>query len=218
MKPVRILVVDDHEVVRTGLRTLVESHPGFSVAGEAADGQQAVEKARELKPDVVVMDISMPHLNGLQATQHILSENPAARILVLTMHDSQQIMRAVIEAGAKGYLLKSDAGRDLLVAVDALMNRHTFFTTQAVKLILEGDIHPPSRLPASATAFAALTPREREVAQLLAEGKSPEQAAALLGIRTETAEMHRTHIMRKLRLESFRGVAQDGSRSKGAHA
>jgi DNA-binding NarL/FixJ family response regulator len=201
MGPLRILLADDHEVVRCGLRTLIESHPGFRVADEAVDGQDAVEKARKLHPDVVVMDISMPRLNGLQATKRILRENPTAKILVLTMHNSEQIMKAVIEAGAKGYLLKSDAGGDLFAAVEALMKHRTFFTSQAVEMILEGNLHPPSELSPAASALDTLTPREREVARLLAEGKSTKKAAALLGIKVRTAEVHRSHIMRKLRLE-----------------
>lgn len=204
MRPIRILLADDHDVVRCGLRTVIESRRGFKVAGEAADGQVAVEKARKLKPDVVVMDISMPRLNGLEATVRIMRENPAAKILVLTMHNSQQIMKAVVEAGAKGYLLKSDAGGDLLMAVEALMKDRTFFTSQVMDMILDGHLHPPSELSPWVSALDALTPREREVAQLLAEGKGAKKAAAQLGIRVRTAETYRTHIMRKLHLGSTR--------------
>src|SRR5271165_5378346 len=123
----RILIADDHEVARKGIRSLLEGQPGWEVCGEARDGREAVEGALTLKPDVLLLDIGMPNLNGLDATRQILATNPEARILILTVHDAEQVVREVLAAGARGFLLKSDAGRDLVAAVEALQNRRTFF-------------------------------------------------------------------------------------------
>src|SRR6266487_6512759 len=134
----RILLADDHEVVRQGLRVLLEAHLGWEVVGEAVNGREAVEKTRQLKPDVVVLDISMPELNGLEATRQILKAAPQTEVLVLTMHESEQVAREVLSAGARGYLLKSDAGRDLVSAVDALSRHRPFFTARVAELVLDG--------------------------------------------------------------------------------
>jgi DNA-binding NarL/FixJ family response regulator len=203
MKPIRILVADDHEVVRCGLRSILESAPGMEIVGEACDGREAVEKWRELKPDVVIMDICMPLLNGLEATRQITQETPAANVLVLTMMKSEQTVRDILEAGARGYILKSDAGRDLLLAVDSVMNRRVFFTSPVSEMVLSGFLKAASLSPGGAPAGEPLTPREREVVQLLAEGKTSKEAATILGISARTAETHRASIMRKLHLESF---------------
>jgi DNA-binding NarL/FixJ family response regulator len=196
----RILIADDHEVARRGIRALLESHPGWEVCGDAADGREAVSAAARLKPDLVLLDIGMPSLNGLDATRQILAANPDIRVLILTMHDTEQVVREVLAAGARGFLLKSDAGRDLVVAVEALQNRRTFFTTKVAQLVLDGYLRPgpesdrPSR--------SVLTPREREVIQLLAEGKTTKEVATTLNLSVKTAETHRTNLMRKLDLHS----------------
>jgi DNA-binding NarL/FixJ family response regulator len=196
----RILIADDHEVARKGIRSLLESHPGWEVCGEARDGREAVEYAGKLKPDVVLLDIGMPNLNGLNAARQILASDPETRILVLTMHDSDQVVREVLAAGARGFLLKSDAGRDLVAAVEALQQQRTFFTTKVAQMVLEGYLHPGSE--GQHPAQHVLTPREREVIQLLAEGKSTKEVAVTLNLSVKTAETHRTNLMRKLDLHS----------------
>jgi DNA-binding NarL/FixJ family response regulator len=197
----RILIADDHEVARRGIRALLESHPGWEVVAEASNGRDAVNHAARLKPEVALLDIGMPSLNGLDATRQILSASPATRVLILTMHDSEQVVREVLAAGARGFLLKSDAGRDLISAVEALQFRRTFFTTKVAQLVLEGYLHPgPSE--GDPLSRSVLTPREREVIQLLAEGKTTKEVATTLNLSVKTAETHRTNLMRKLDLHS----------------
>jgi DNA-binding NarL/FixJ family response regulator len=197
----RIVIADDHEVARKGIRALLETHAGWEVCGEAADGREAVSCVNQLKPEVVLLDIGMPGLNGLDATRQILAALPETRILILTMHDSDQVVREVLAAGARGFLLKSDAGRDLMAAVEALQNRRTFFTTKVAQLVLEGYLHPESDMMRSSREI--LTPREREVIQLLAEGKTTKEVATTLNLSVKTAETHRTNLMRKLDLHSI---------------
>jgi DNA-binding NarL/FixJ family response regulator len=200
MDTLRVLVADDHEVARKGIRALLESHPGWEVCCEAANGRDAVSDTFRLKPDVVLLDIAMPGLNGLDATRQILAEAPDTRIMILTMHDSEQVVREVLAAGALGFLLKSDAARDLVAAVEALQNHRTFFTTKVAQLVLEGYLHPGTESDASLRSV--LTPREREVIQLLAEGKTTKEVATTLNLSVKTAETHRTNLMRKLGLHS----------------
>ena len=196
----RILIADDHEVARTGIRALLESHAGWEICGEAKDGREAVELTHKLKPDVILLDIGMPNLNGLDAARQILATMPFARILILTMHDSDQAVREVLSAGARGFLLKSDAGRDLVAAVEALQQHRTFFTTKVAQMVLEGYLHPMDQ--SDQASKNALTPREREVIQLLAEGKTSKEVAVALNLSVKTAETHRTNLMRKLDLHS----------------
>jgi DNA-binding NarL/FixJ family response regulator len=200
MSTLRVLIADDHEVARRGVRALIENHPGWEVCGEAADGREAVNSAKRLKPDLVLLDIGMPGLNGLDATRQILAATRETRVLILTMHDSEQVVREVLAAGALGFLLKSDAGRDLVAAVEALQYRRTFFTTRVAQLVLEGYLHPCS--DADRAERGVLTPREREVIQLLAEGKTTKEVASTLNLSVKTAETHRTNLMRKLDLHS----------------
>jgi DNA-binding NarL/FixJ family response regulator len=196
----RILIADDHEVARKGIRSLLEDHAGWEVCGEACDGREAVGFAGTLKPDVFLLDIGMPNLNGLDATRQILATSPEARILILTIHDSEQVVREVLAAGASGFLLKSDAGRDLVAAVEALQNRRTFFTSKVAQMMLDGYLRPHS--DTQATSPGVLTPREREVIQLVAEGKTTKEIATALSLSVKTAETHRTNLMRKLDLHS----------------
>jgi DNA-binding NarL/FixJ family response regulator len=212
MPALRILIADDHAVVRKGLRTLLESRPGWEVCAEAADGRDAVEKALKLKPDVAVLDIGMPRLNGVEATRRIHKSSPGTEVLILTMHESDDLVQQVVEAGARGYILKDDADRVLLAAVDALRVHKPYFSTRVSGVISEevsvggGDAAKPTR--------SRLTPREREILQLLAEGKSNKEIAALLGISVNTAEAHRANIMLKLDLHSITELVVYAVRNK----
>lgn len=201
MSPLRILVADDHEVVRRGLCSLLKAHPGWEVCAEATDGREAVEKVRELKPEIVILDIGMPNLNGLAATRQILHADPRQKVLILTVSDSEQVVREVLEAGARGFVLKSDAARDLVAAVEALQKDRTFFTSRVGELVLAGYLGGSSRSDGK-PHIPSLTSREREVVQLLAEGKSTKEVACVLNLSTKTAETHRSNIMRKLGIHS----------------
>jgi DNA-binding NarL/FixJ family response regulator len=202
MAAFRIFIADDHEVVRKGLCALLQADPTLQICGEAADGREAVEKVRELKPDAIILDIGMPGLNGLEATRQIIKDDPRARVLILTFHDSDQVVRDVLNAGARGFLLKSDAARDLLVAVEALRRDKTYFTSKVAAMVLEGYLKGGTKAAAISLGRDRLTPREREVVQLLAEGKSTKEVAVALGLSVKTAETHRSNIMRKLQLHS----------------
>jgi DNA-binding NarL/FixJ family response regulator len=199
----RILVADDHEVVRRGIRALLESQPGWNVCGEAATGHEAVEQARRLRPDLLIVDISMPEMNGLETIHQIHKTMPQIEILVLTMHESEQMMREALAAGARGYLSKSEAARDLLVAVESLRAHKPFFDAKVTEMMLGGYRKDLKAKPSSAPPPAALTPREREIVQLLAEGRSSKEVAAALGISLKTALTHRTNLMRKLGIHSI---------------
>ena len=200
MSPLRILIADDHAVVRAGLRTLLESRPGWEVCAESGDGRDALDKATKLKPDVAVLDIGMPLLNGVEATRRIRAASPKTEILILTMHQSDDLVHQVVDAGARGYILKDDADRVLLAAVDALRRHKTYFSTRVSSITDSGDLAAPS---ADLPRRSRLTPREREVLQLLAEGKSNKEVSSLLGISVNTAEAHRANIMLKLDLHSI---------------
>ena len=217
MGVLRILVADDHEVVRKGLLALLHGQRDWEVCGEAAEGRDAVEKTLRLKPDVVILDLGMPNLNGLEAARQILKANPQARILILTLHDSDQVVREVLNAGARGFLLKSDAARDLVAAVDALRHDKTYFTSRVASMVLEGFLKtdPPGTLPGSGRN--RLTPREREVVQLLAEGRSTKEVATDLGLSVKTAETHRSNIMRKLQLHSVSDLVLYAVRNNIVH-
>ena len=199
MAPLRILIADDHAVVRTGLRTLLESRDGWQVCAEAVDGRDAVEKATKHKPDVAVLDIGMPLLNGVDATRHIRKASPHTQILILTMHESDELVHQVIEAGARGYILKDDADRVLLAAVDALRHNKPYFSLRVSPAVNPGELSSDPAKPHR----SRLTPREREILQLLAEGKSNKEIATILGISVNTAEAHRANIMLKLDLHSL---------------
>jgi len=208
MKSLRILLADDHEMVRQGLRSVIEAQSGWQVCGEAKTGREAVAKTRELKPDIVVMDFTMPELNGMEATRQICATLPRTQVLILTMHESEELVREVLAAGARGYVLKSDAGRALVDALKALADQKPYFTSKISALVLEGYLNPNTR------ENPALTPREREIVQLVAEGKSTKELADSLGISPKTAETHRTNIMRKLNLHSVSEMVRYAIRNK----
>jgi DNA-binding NarL/FixJ family response regulator len=201
MSSLRILIVDDHAVVRRGVRALLELQPGWEVCGEATTGREAVEAARRLQPDIVVMDLSLPDLNGLDATVQILKESPRIQVLVLTMHHSEELARDVLQAGARGYVLKSDADESLIVAVDALRQHKPFLTSEVADLVLDSYLGRLA-LPEDSARQIAVTGRERQIIQLVAEGKSNKEAASALGISVKTIEAHRANLMRKLHLRS----------------
>jgi DNA-binding NarL/FixJ family response regulator len=196
----RLLVADDHDVVRKGVRTLLEEQPGWEVTAEASDGREAVEKAKLFQPDVTILDLSMPELNGLEAAREIL-KTVSTKVLILTMYDSDPLIRQTLEAGARGYLLKSDAGRDLVSAVDALRRNKTFFTPKVAQMVLEGYLGRPTKENEDDNGRKnglRLTARQKQILQLLAEGKSSKEVAVALNISVKTAETHRANIMRRL--------------------
>ncbi len=198
MKTVRILVADDHEIVRQGLRRLLEARSDWEICGEAATGREAVEKAKLLKPDIVVLDYSMPGLNGAEATRQIIEKLPRTEVLILTMHGSEQLIRVALEAGARGYVLKSDASRDLISAVHALSEHKAFLSSSASGAVVDSYL----KTPQASASQEVLTAREREVVQLVAEGMSNKEIAVALSISTKTVEAHRANMMHKLSLSS----------------
>lgn len=199
-------------MVRRGLRALVEEQPGWAVVAEASTGREAVELARQLQPDVVVMDFSMPDLNGLEATRQIRAELPRTQVLMLTMHDTERLVRDVLAAGARGYVLKNDAGGVLIEALAALRQGKPFFTTKVANLVLQGYLEPGKGEETAAREL--LTPREREIVQLIAEGQSTKEVADTLGISVKTVEMHRLRIYSKLQLRSVGELVRYAVRNK----
>ncbi len=210
-KPVRILLADDHEIFRRGLRALLEVEGGWTVVGEASNGREAVQLAKKLKPELVLMDICMPELNGLEAIRQIRKVLPGTRILVVTIHSAETLMQEIISAGAEGYVLKSDAGRELVDGVRAVIEGRPYFTARAAKLVLTGFLKGHSL---SKNGAGGLSAREREVVQMIAEGKSTKEIAVALGVSLYTAETHRARIMRKLELGSIAGLTRYAVRNR----
>jgi len=194
----RILLADDHELVRKGIRALLEAHAGWEVCGEASNGRDAVKLAAQLNPRIAVLDLEMPELNGLEATRQIKKGCPEVEVLIYSMHESEQVIREAIAAGARAYVLKSDAGQHLIEAVEALSRHKPFFTSKASETLLDSFLKswPENAAP------QVLTDREREVVQLLAEGKVNKEVASTLCISVKTVETHRAAIMRKLGINS----------------
>jgi len=213
MNRARILIADDHAIVRRGLRALVESQAGWEICAEAFTGTEAVEKAGQFKPDVAVVDIGIPELNGLDATRHILKESPQTEVLILTMHQSEEVVREVLKAGARAYVLKSDADQNLVAAIEALLQHKPFLTSNVTDVVLSdylnGQIDAAEPQPRS-----RITRREREIIQLLAEGKSNKEVALTLDISTRTAEAHRANIMHKLGFDSLGDLVRYAIRNK----
>jgi len=204
----RILIADDHEVVRSGLRNILDAQTRFEVVAEAADGREAVQKAAESKPDVAVVDYSLPLINGIEATRQIRARSPKTEILIFTMHDNETLIQELLKAGARGFLLKSDAKLNLINAIEALAVHKPYFTARVSEALLD------SFLSRRAHEGSALTHRERGVVQLIAEGYTNKQIAALLNISLKTVETHRASIMRKLNLSSSAGLVRYAIRNR----
>jgi DNA-binding NarL/FixJ family response regulator len=203
MKRLRILIADDHGLVRRGARAVLHSRPGWTVVGEATNGREAVQKAIELKPDVAVVDIGMPELDGVEVTRQIREAVPNTKVLVLTMHESDQMISRALDAGASGYLLKSDLTECLPKAVKAIAEGKRFLTPKVSEIVLEGFLMTRSQHQQGERAGTRTTPREIEIIRLLAEGKSNKEIASRLGIAVRTVETHRAKIMLKLGLHSL---------------
>ena len=199
--PIRILLADDHEVVRDGVRALLEKQTDMAVVGEAADGREAAQMAEELRPDVVVMDVGMPNLNGIDATRRILAAHPHIAVVILSMHQDESYVLRSLKAGAKGYLLKDSLRGDVLDAIRAVASGRSFLTRKISRMMQEDYIQEMEQRGLE-DSYDLLTDREREVLQLAAEGKPNKEIATSLGISLTTVETHRTHILQKLGLHS----------------
>jgi DNA-binding NarL/FixJ family response regulator len=198
---IRVLIADDHGIVRTGLRLLFERISDMEVIGEAVDGRQAVALAKQLRPDIVVMDIGMPLLNGLEAAAQIVKDNDRVGVIMLSMHTDESYILRALDAGAKGYLLKDNADEDMEQAVRSVASGKPYFSPSIAQTLLE-DYVRLMRERSVQDSFALLTEREREVLQLLAEGKSNKEAASILSLSPYTVETHRTNMMQKLGLHN----------------
>jgi DNA-binding NarL/FixJ family response regulator len=200
--PLRIVLADDHTVMRGGLRLLLEREPGFGVVGEASNGREAIQLAEEHSPDVVVMDVAMPTLNGIEAAARIVAAHPRIAIVILSMHSDESYVLRALKAGARGYLLKDSAEADLLQAVRAVSDGKAFFSPAIGKLLVE-DYVRQIRQRGVEDSYELLTPRERELLQLLAEGKTTKEIAATLNLSPYTVDTHRGNLMQKLNLHSI---------------
>lgn len=210
----KILIADDHEVVRQGVRTIIESQADWTVVAEAQNGADAVSRALELKPDIALLDITMPELNGLEAAKQILKQLPETQVLILTMHESDELVREVLAAGARGYVLKTDARRDLVNAVRFLSEGRPFFTSKVAEMVLEGFRHGTAPAQTEIAVGDRLTARERQIVQLLAEGKTSKEVATALDISVKTADTHRANLMRKLNLHTLADIVRYAIRNK----
>jgi DNA-binding NarL/FixJ family response regulator len=201
MIKLRILLADDHILMRSGLRALLDRQPNLEVVGESENGRETVALAASLKPDVVVMDVGMPILNGIEATQTIVTQNPTIAVVILSMHaDESYVMRA-LKAGARGYLLKDSAAADLIGAIQAISQGKSFFSPKVSRILAEDYVRVLKQKGAVDT-YDLLTSREREILQLLAEGKTNKEVATALNISPYTVETHRSHILQKLNLHN----------------
>jgi len=205
----RILIADDHEVVRSGLRSILEAHDGWQVVAEACDGKEAIAKAVETKPDVAIIDYSLPMMNGVEATRQIRSRVPGAEILIFTMHDSDVLIGELLEAGARAYLLKSDAKQYLVAAVESLAGHRPFFTGRVSEQLLETFL-AKQHIKSDAT----LSPRERVIVQLIAEGHSNKEMGEILNLSVKTIETHRAAAMRKINVTSTAAIVRYAIRNK----
>ena len=201
MKQIRILLADDHTIMRNGLRLLLERQPGFQVVGEAADGRETVEMTETLGPDVVVLDIAMPNLNGIEAARQIASKLPAIAVVILSMHSDESYVLRALKAGARAYLLKDSVESDLIGAIKAVTEGKAFFSPAISRMLVDDYVRRLQRRGVD-DSYELLTTREREILQLVAEGKSNKDVANLLSLSVYTVETHRGNIMQKLNLHS----------------
>jgi two-component system response regulator NreC len=201
MDSVRILLADDHNILRDGMRLLLERQPGFSVVGEAADGRAIVELAREHHPDVIVMDIAMPNMNGIEATRRIVEKHPETGVVILSMHYDESYVLRSLKAGARAYLLKDALKAELISAIRAVSEGRSFFSPKISRVLQEDYVEALNRKDSDDT-YELLTDREREILQLIAEGKTNKEIAHLLNLSLYTVDTHRTHILQKLNLHS----------------
>lgn len=202
----KILLVDDHDLFRAGLRSILEKHPQYKVVGEAGNGDEAVRLAVALGPDVVLMDITMPGLNGVGVTRQILQERPGVRVIALSMHCERQFVAGMLEAGATGYLLKNSAARELPLAIDSVQRGESYLSPRAAEVVVQDFVRQKS--PGNHIPAESLSKREREVLALLAEGLSNKQVASRLGIAGKTVETHRAQIMDKLGIHTVAGLTK----------
>jgi len=209
----RVLLADDHDIVRRGLRDLIEEHPGWKVCAEASNGREAIELALTHRPHIAIIDLTMPELNGMEAIRRIRGVAPETEILAFTMHDSEEIVRTVLAAGARGYLLKSDAARQLVPALESLAQHKPFFAGRISEVLLAGFLGQ-GREKALPSMPDRLTSREREVVQLLAEGRSNKEIAKSLDLSVKTVESHRAALMRKLDLHSLADLVRFAIRNQ----
>jgi DNA-binding NarL/FixJ family response regulator len=211
---IRILIADDHEMIRQGLRKTIERREDWQVCGEAATGREAVELAKKLVPNIVILDLSMPELNGLEAVRQIKRALPNAEVLIYTVHESTDLTHKVLEAGARGYLLKSDLGKHVDDAIEALAEHKPYFTWSVSKTMLDAYLRPGDPATQDIGPFNELTSREREIIQLLGEGHSNKAVSARLGISVKTVETHRSAIMRKLSINSIAQLVRYAIRNR----
>lgn len=208
MRTLRILIVDDHALVRRGAREVLNSRRGWRVVGEAAEGLEAIEKAVKLRPDVAIIDIGIPGLNGIEVARRVLKAAPDIKVLILTMDESDQMVRRALDAGARGYVLKSDLTDSLPKAVKAISEGKRFLTPRVSEIVLEGFLGSSGQDQEEHRSGVALGLREIEITRLVAEGKSSKEIAAQLGITVRTVETHRFNIMHKLNLHSVAELTQ----------
>ena len=213
MSKIRVLVADDHGVMRKGLRLQLEQNGQFEVVGEAADGREAVRLAEEKKPNIVIMDIGMPVLNGIEATAQIVKHDPRIAVIILSMYSDESYLVRTLTAGAKAYLLKASADVDLVPAMQAVAQGKTFFSPAIAKVLLEDYLRQLQQRGLQ-DSYNLLTDREKEILQLLAEGKSNKEAATILDVSPYTVETHRTHMMQKLGLHSTADIVLYAVRKK----
>jgi len=206
--PIRVLLADDHTIVRQGLRSILEREPDLEVVGEAGDGREAVRMAASLAPDVVVMDITMPHMNGIEAASRIIKSNQGTRVVALTMHTAEEYVYSLLKAGARGYVLKDSSPSDLIEAIRAVARGGTYLHPDVSMTVVNEYLKRPDPRARSGQPSVALSHREREVLQLIAEGRTNKEIAGQLGLSVKTIEAHRTRIMEKLKIHNTAGLTR----------
>ena len=208
MSKIRVLLAEDHTIVRQGLKSLLEAQEDLEVIGEAEDGRQAVEKVKELVPDIIVIDITMPNLNGIEATRQIKKLNAKVKILVLTVHDNEEYIHQILQAGASGYLLKESAVSDLVSAIKAVDKGDIFLSPSVSKVVVKDYIRHVEAESDGFDSLKVLTNREREILQLIAEGRTNKEIAHMLNLSVKTVDVHRSHLMEKLHIHDITGLVK----------